>query len=190
MKFCEACMKCPKGTYMPITEATACTQCPGVWVDGPGDGWRIFLTNQSLNPKKLTHIYIWCTRKWIFLHGLKWDLWIWSFWTGFLWHQSSKGWDWKSNPPCSWMVSPGVAWAKWRKRVAHKHKAIAAVQKARWCVIQRFDALAMGAHLDWNKIIQNACQIMNVSVSVFSDSIFYSLFFWALHPEIAGPKKW
>ena len=73
--------------------------------------------------------------------------------------------------------------------MAHKHKANAAVQKARWCVIQRFDALAMGTHLDWNKMIQNACQIMNVSVSVFSDSIFYSLFSWALHPEIAGQKK-
>ena len=56
---------------------------------GPFDGWRIFLTNQSLNPPKNDpHLYGAPSNESSFSMALR-DLWMWFFWgTGFLWHQS------------------------------------------------------------------------------------------------------
>lgn len=107
---------------------------------GPFDGWRIFLTNQSLNwiPKKMTHIYM-VHPQMNLPSAWPWGIFGCDFFGGLGFYGIKVGWK-SSSPPCWWMVWQGVAWAKWRKRVAHKHKANAAVQKACWCVIQRFDS--------------------------------------------------
>lgn len=155
VKFCEACMKCPKGTFMPTTEAIACTECLGDWVDGRVSvqestalGIKIILVHLMVGtfssqtnhwiPQKMTHIFM-VHPQMNLPSAWPWGIFGCDFFGGLGFYGIKVGWK-SSSPPCWWMVWQGVAWAKWRKRVAHKHKANAAVQKACWCVIQRFDS--------------------------------------------------